>query len=448
MGWDNSNELLTYPFTKIAANGNGDLQRALGRSVTSHIQLVGDVNEHGANVGKIKVMARYKPFQNPTVNFASDTDRENARKSARYGMRAPTSLGSITWSNNAIVVPTYQYLKPVSGSNPLRAMDFIHNTSGSEMSGYSKKVVAPIALQVYEFKTNGAAIFVAFDNYAASVRGEQFNSATNLHVNDVLRNDAPSYKPALILWDTTSKDYRVVVWNATMETVLSQGYAMFGLMGATTATTASPAVDILSRTNHEFVIIACMSNRSVDAGKNYKVYTTLGSEMSLAFLEGADRVTATLGSAVSMNGVSGSMNTPTTTSIKTENNVHYYDVKLTGTIDTRNVSSWGSSSQQVSVEVTITLGGSVFGFDRNYNPVYSTGATITFTTSVSVSELTQNTNRVLFDSTSQNIIFGSLGSPSAASGRVVTMTAVITHPSLSSPVTMTPASGVTATLTF
>lgn len=443
-----SNDILTYPFTKIAANGNGDLQRALETSVTSHIQLIGDVDENGADAGRIKTMARYKPFQNPTVNFASDSDRENARKSARYGMRAPTSLGSITWSNNAMVVPTYQYLKPVSGSNPLRAMDFIRNTSGSEMSGYSKNVVAPIALQVYEFKTNGAAIFVAFDNYAASVRGERFNSATNLRVNDVLLNDAPSYKPALILWDTTSKDYRVVVWNATMETVLSQGYAMFVLTGATTATAESPAVDILTRTNHEFVIIACMSNRSVTSGKNYQVYNTLSSEMSLAFLEGADRVTATLGSAVSMNGISGSMNTPAATSIKTENNIHYYDVKLTGTIDTRNVSSWGSSRQQVSVEVTVTLGASVMGFDRNYDPMYGTGQTITFTNIVSILELKQNTNCVLFDSVYQNIIFGSMGSPSAASGRVVTMTAVIKHPSLSSPVAMTPAAGVTATLTF
>jgi len=144
-----SNDILTYPFTKIAANGSGDLQRALETSVTSHIQLVGDVDANGADAGRIKTMARYKPFQNSTMNFASDSDRENARKSARYGMRAPTSLGSITWSNNAMVVPTYQYLKPVAGSNPLRAMDFIRNTSGSEMSGYSKNVVAPIALQVY-----------------------------------------------------------------------------------------------------------------------------------------------------------------------------------------------------------------------------------------------------------------------------------------------------------
>ena len=44
-------------FTAIAANGQGDLQRALGRSVMSKIQLVGDVaisnGEYNPENGKV-----------------------------------------------------------------------------------------------------------------------------------------------------------------------------------------------------------------------------------------------------------------------------------------------------------------------------------------------------------------------------------------------------------
>lgn len=50
-------------FTKIATNGQGDLQRALGRSVKSEIQLVGDVDVNGNRVGAINKWAKFKPFQ-------------------------------------------------------------------------------------------------------------------------------------------------------------------------------------------------------------------------------------------------------------------------------------------------------------------------------------------------------------------------------------------------
>ena len=56
-----SNGILTAPFTKIGSNG--DLQQALDRAVTSHIQLIGDVDQNGVALdpSKINKWARYKP---------------------------------------------------------------------------------------------------------------------------------------------------------------------------------------------------------------------------------------------------------------------------------------------------------------------------------------------------------------------------------------------------
>lgn len=141
-GWDSSTQILTAPFTKIALNGQGDLQLALGRTTCfSEIQLVADIDSAGQDVGKINIWAKYKPFRSTTAAYSFDSskstpalrspDRWAAALNANYGLniQSPSgaALGTPTSGFFANILAgslPWVYQKPVSGTNPLRALDF------------------------------------------------------------------------------------------------------------------------------------------------------------------------------------------------------------------------------------------------------------------------------------------------------------------------------------
>ena len=135
-----SNGILTAPFTKIAANGQGDLQQALNRSETSHILLIADINDQGVVVGRIKKFAKHKPFKSNTVVYPFDptqstpelrSPERNADKiAANYGLSAPSTASSVT----GVFGTEWTYNRPVLGTDPLRALDF---------DGYDKNASAP-----------------------------------------------------------------------------------------------------------------------------------------------------------------------------------------------------------------------------------------------------------------------------------------------------------------
>lgn len=86
-----SNGILTAPFTKIGSNG--DLQQALNRAVTSHIQLIGDVDSNGnaLNPSKINKWAKHKPFVplTATVLYADNAARDSAALAVDWGLTIP-----------------------------------------------------------------------------------------------------------------------------------------------------------------------------------------------------------------------------------------------------------------------------------------------------------------------------------------------------------------------
>ena len=116
MGWDSTTGILTAPFTKIAANGQGDLQKALASSKMSHIELFAlDYNR----------WAKFKPFRNANIYHDRYGDSNSARlaglKAANFGLGVVDcgrvdypSKYSNRWALNKPVVPTYV----------LRALDF------------------------------------------------------------------------------------------------------------------------------------------------------------------------------------------------------------------------------------------------------------------------------------------------------------------------------------
>ena len=85
-------------FTKIAANGQGDLQKALGRQTCySEIHLIGDVDANGNRVGAINKWAKFKPFQYAGTfsDSGPGSSRETAMRAANFGLSVPT----FTYSN-------------------------------------------------------------------------------------------------------------------------------------------------------------------------------------------------------------------------------------------------------------------------------------------------------------------------------------------------------------
>lgn len=133
MGWDGN--VLTYPFTKIATNGNGDFQRMVGSSATEQIALFKN--------GSWNKWARYKFVKDTSVTRMTAALRKTHDQgfvNIRYGNATDcfnrARAAAIDW----------QYDRPTSGMTasqvaayyPLRTWDFLNDSSpmDSSIGGY------------------------------------------------------------------------------------------------------------------------------------------------------------------------------------------------------------------------------------------------------------------------------------------------------------------------
>ena len=132
MGWDATEQVLTYPFTKLKAGSRGDLENAVIRTCTSQADLFAN--------GTINKWAKYKPVVRPNVSYADQLDSNHQWKTTAdwwkgqdgqcgltfttyTGLGSPSSgffaqllAGNLAWG----------YTRPSgSSSQPLRAFDFI-----------------------------------------------------------------------------------------------------------------------------------------------------------------------------------------------------------------------------------------------------------------------------------------------------------------------------------
>lgn len=133
MAWNETTKILTAPFTKIAANGQGDLQKALRTTVMSEIQLVGDVDDQEADANRVHIASKFKPFKHSTVVFSGSgagSDREASLQALNLGYTIPSSsyrtLADVFAAalQSGVDAILWQWDKPVPGTNPLRALDF------------------------------------------------------------------------------------------------------------------------------------------------------------------------------------------------------------------------------------------------------------------------------------------------------------------------------------
>ena len=140
MAWNPTTKTLTRGFTKIGANGQGDLQLALRRSAMKESLLVCDIDANGNRVGAINEASRYKPFCHSTLVFASAAAWDAARVSRNCGlvMKRYTALSSM-WAAALAMSPDefcWVYEPPRSNqtTEPKRANDFVD--TGSDTRGY------------------------------------------------------------------------------------------------------------------------------------------------------------------------------------------------------------------------------------------------------------------------------------------------------------------------
>lgn len=144
MGWTGSILNGVGGFTTVARDGNGDLQLALGRTTTSKLKLIADIADDGISpANSINVMAKYKSFICPNFLFADAASRNAARAAARYGMSEP----SYFYPSSLLIPGPWIYDKPVAGTNPLRAEDFVKDRT-TVGAGYDPHAVPPLAMEV------------------------------------------------------------------------------------------------------------------------------------------------------------------------------------------------------------------------------------------------------------------------------------------------------------
>lgn len=164
MPWNPNTHCLTWPFTKLGKDGQGDLQLALSRTgVFSHVQLVGDVDQNGDRVHAINPCALWKSFQSPTAIFHSAAERRAALRAvnggfSQYGSASPMpTFTSRSWDKDAHAVWTYY--PPVYGQHPLRAMDFAPGKYEGMDVGYRQNAPSPVGVIWPTFAMNRTSFY-------------------------------------------------------------------------------------------------------------------------------------------------------------------------------------------------------------------------------------------------------------------------------------------------
>lgn len=308
MGW--TGEILTGAggFNKIAVNGRGDLQQALGTSSLSQVYIFQNA--------AINPMAKYKAVALAGVYSGPLTDAQ--RQSVRYGMDTPPVFYPDKRDENIV----WAYKRPVLGTHPFRAMDFIADLTSTD-KGYDPAACSPIGFDLQEINIGAAfGIQLYFDNgvnayYSNNKSSKRWYANRSLSCQELTTYDSLwNYSIGFTIYDKTSNAWNQIVTNKTLAQARASG-SMVNFMlypqGGTEAGVTHPAIPILneaSRSGHEFLIVASLfTTTTVPAGQAYLVRTNnpTNTGYSLAFEAGVDRKSAIAMSFDSIMGVTGSL---------------------------------------------------------------------------------------------------------------------------------------------
>jgi len=199
MGW--SNHVLSFPFTKIAANGQGDLQLALHTGSLSQTAMM-----TGA-AGIINMWSMHKGFKDSHIFSDRYGDTNSARLAAlqdkNYGMIAPYEMNFATFLSRLKSDNTFKWVYDCPGSGDvLRALDFEY---------YTDEAVCPMPI-VRDIDTPiGIPATTKF--YGIPVVPVE-NDLHGLNLSDLApynpfvdMNHLDNYYPGVVLWNNSETHY-------------------------------------------------------------------------------------------------------------------------------------------------------------------------------------------------------------------------------------------------
>lgn len=247
--------------------------------------------------------AKYKPFRNAAVSFASQSACDTARAAAFQGFDSAKLCREMTpGSDGRFPHLTYEYLAPRAGnaSEMCRLLDFACLEGMG--SGYYHGAKPPIAVKFVDqpFRKDWAFFATIMANPTGESGYDMYNC---LSVDDLYNNSAANgaygYCPALIMQDLETNEFVVVSSGVTLSSInKTNGVAVVAFVPED-----MPFFTTVNRIGHEFEVIACLAqldatNGTALEGEGYTVYYgqehVLYGARSLEFEEGFSRRTVTL----------------------------------------------------------------------------------------------------------------------------------------------------------
>ena len=246
--------------------------------------------------------AKYKPFRNSAISFASQSACDTARANAFQGFDAATLCREMTPdSDGRFPHLTYEYQPPRKDTTDMgRMLDFacIEGTG----KGYYHGAVPPMVFQFVDqpFRKD----WVYFVTFIANPTGQGGYDMYNcLSIDDLFNNSAAngaySYCPSLLVQDLDTGEFIVLSSGVTLSSInKTNGTALVPFCPEDL-----PFFTTVNRVGHDFEMIACLTtldatNGTELQGTDYTVYYgqehVLYGARSLEFEENFSRRTVTL----------------------------------------------------------------------------------------------------------------------------------------------------------
>ena len=247
--------------------------------------------------------AKYKPFRNSAISFASQSACDTARANAFQGFDAATLCREMTPdSDGRFPHLSYEYLAPRAGNaaEMCRMLDFacIEGTG----KGYYHGAKPPMVFRFVDqpFRKD----WVYFVTFIANPTGESGYDMYNcLSIDDLFNNSAAngaySYCPSLLVQDIDTGEFIVLSSGVTLSSInKTNGTALVPFCPEDL-----PFFTTVNRIGHDFEVIACLTtldatNGTEFQGTDYTVYYgqehVMYGARSLEFEDNFSRRTVTL----------------------------------------------------------------------------------------------------------------------------------------------------------
>lgn len=290
MGWNNYSKILSSNggYTKIALNGQGDLQQALRSSRLTQVELF--------TYGDINPFAIYKAFKNQNPSFASIADRNTARANDLYGFGFPRP----TFNPDASTpINNWFYIRPSIPTYPLRADDFVYGDDST--LGYQQDAAPCFGLTVGQLTQSAQSqVNIWIDNMynycGREAYGRKWNSGTSLSISDFFSGYMGYYITLVFISNYTRN---VVISKYTLGSILNNNKFATIELYANGNGNENPAIPVLQNTSagSTVTVIAYLQGTAPTSPHNYEVITSNLVQYegySLGLENGLDRIDAIL----------------------------------------------------------------------------------------------------------------------------------------------------------